>query len=244
MNKKVVFHVPHDGNCFPNELMSAVCVPMEEFYRYHTEMRDYGARCFIPPLKNRTEICFEISRLLCDVERFIGAGEIMEKYGMGFCYEKVYDGTVIKQVSESLKAKTFAYYQDHHNKLNDEVKNYKGEVVFVDLHSFSEKVIVADTLGKIEPLPDFCIGYDEFLSAQQRMKIVNAFQKAGYRVAENYPYAGSLVPNAVLKGEATADIASFMIEVNKAVYLSDNNEIDFTVAAKIQNVIGEILQNF
>ena len=35
-----VFHVPHDGCSFPEELMDTVCTPFSEFFRYHEKMRD------------------------------------------------------------------------------------------------------------------------------------------------------------------------------------------------------------
>ena len=102
----VFFHVPHDGNTFPDELMDSICVAHEEFMYYHRKMRDIDARCMIPrEYLNQCER-FLVSRMLCDVERFIGPQEIMERYGMGFCYEKAYDGKTIKHLNESVKLAT------------------------------------------------------------------------------------------------------------------------------------------
>ena len=43
-NKKrfPLFHVPHDGTSFPEELMESVCIPKEQFLSYHERMRDTG----------------------------------------------------------------------------------------------------------------------------------------------------------------------------------------------------------
>ena len=88
--------------------MQAVCIPKEEFLGYHQLMRDSEIRMVVPDTYRDPGhmCCFEISRLLCDVERFIGPEEIMEAYGMGFCYEKACDGKRIKTVSDDLKEKT------------------------------------------------------------------------------------------------------------------------------------------
>ena len=111
-----VFHIPHDGWEFPEELMESVCISHDLFMKYHEEMRDTDISRAVPNAYYGGDMChtFRISRLLCDVERFIGPEEIMEQYGMGFCYEKAYDGTVIKHVTRTLKEKTLAHYRKHH----------------------------------------------------------------------------------------------------------------------------------
>ena len=44
----LIWHVPHDGWEFPEELMSSVCIPMEKFKAYHEKMRDAGVAGLIP----------------------------------------------------------------------------------------------------------------------------------------------------------------------------------------------------
>lgn len=110
-----VFHIPHTGEEFPREMMHSVCVPEETFRRYHTLMSDKEVWQFVPEAYYGGDMTerFRISRLMCDVERFIGPEEEMEEYGMGFCYEKAYDGTVIKTVTEELKEQARKYYDEH-----------------------------------------------------------------------------------------------------------------------------------
>ena len=112
-----IFHVPHDGAEFPEDLMESVCISKEEFVRYHEIMRDDHMADLIPYeyVPECEASVFSISRLLCDVERFLEPEEVMERYGMGFCYERAYDGTKIKNVTENLKKKTLKYYQKHHS---------------------------------------------------------------------------------------------------------------------------------
>lgn len=82
-----VFHVPHDGDAFPKELMASVCVSKKAFLGYHERMRDTAVSEMVPQEWRGSEntLCFPISRLLCDVERFLGPAEPMERLGMGFC---------------------------------------------------------------------------------------------------------------------------------------------------------------
>ena len=121
-NKKrfPLFHVPHDGTTFPEELMESVCIPKEQFLSYHERMRDTGVLEMVPTAwrNSGNTLYFPVSRLLCDVERFPGPEEPMERLGMGFCYERAYDGTRIKTVSAKLRRETLVWYHGHHEKLN------------------------------------------------------------------------------------------------------------------------------
>ena len=87
--------------------MKAVCIPLEDMLEYHRIMKDIGALRMIPQGTRRDQvIAFPISRLFCDVERFLSPEkEEMEKYGMGFCYERTYDGTKFKEVTSKIKLK-------------------------------------------------------------------------------------------------------------------------------------------
>jgi len=85
-NKKrfPLFHVPHDGTTFPEELMESVCIPKEQFLSYHERMRDTGVLEMVPNAwrNSGNTLYFPVSRLLCDVERFPGPEEPMERLGM------------------------------------------------------------------------------------------------------------------------------------------------------------------
>lgn len=240
MYKTVIFHVPHDGNDFEEELMSSVVIDREKFLYYHNQMRDTDATLFAPAISGAKILKFNISRLLCDVERFIGEDEIMEKYGMGFCYDRVYDGTVIKNVSSDVKQKTYEIYKRHHNKLDNLVKEASGSILLIDLHSFSRDIIVHRKIEK--PLPDICIGYDEYLPDDFLQKIISVFTANGFSVDVNYPYAGSLIPNCILSNEVDRDIVSFMIEVNKDCYMRDGNT-DFARVETVRRSIETIMDS-
>ena len=215
-----VFHVPHDGREFPEELMASVRVPREAFMRYHEAMRDTDIIRAVPEAYRGGDMCerFPVSRLLCDVERFIGPEEIMERYGMGFCYEKAYDGTVIKDVTEELKEKTLALYRRHHGRMDDICARHPRILLF-DLHSYADGIVPADLLPEGVRTPDLCIGTDARFTLPELTEIVRKrFEQAGFTVGLNTPYAGCYVPNAVLSGACDTDLAAVMLEIHKRTY--------------------------
>lgn len=240
-----VFHVPHDGQRFPQELAASVCVPADVFMAYHEKMRDTEIGSIVPE-EYRTQdryFHFEISRLLCDVERFIGPDEIMERYGMGFCYEKAYDGRIIKRVTDDLKEKTEKYYREHHRKL-DRICERHARVLVFDLHSFSDEIIPPDFLREGTPTPDICIGADAcFTPPSVTAAVRDHFSREGYTAAINCPYRGTYVPNAVYSGKCACDCISVMLEVNKRVYLGQNGRADPAKTEAIQRAVQRIVND-
>ncbi len=238
-----VFHVPHDGTEFPPELMASVCVPHVQFLCYHEKMRDIGIRGMIPRTYRTASqsACFPITRLLCDVERFIGPEEIMEQYGMGFCYERAFDGTVIKTVTDELKEKTRVYYDRHHARMDRLCDRHKRIVLF-DMHSYSDEIVPPSFLRGGEPTPDVCIGTDGRYTPERLAELAERrFREAGYSVSRNYPYSGCYVPNAVLSGAENSDFISIMLEFNKRIYLSHDGKPISSETSGIQRVIERIV---
>ena len=239
-----VFHVPHDGGVFPTELLQAVCVPVEQFLRYHDEMRDVSAQEMVPQLYRGEEhaVIFPVSRLLCDVERFLGPDEPMERYGMGFCYERVYDGTKIKVISEALREKTLRYYRKHHARL-DQLCAEHPKLLLLDLHSFSDAIVPRAQLLPGIGTPDVCLGIDRNFTPESLAATAEVcLQQAGFSTARNYPYSGTLVPNAVMTKALHCDCASIMLEWNKRVYCKRDGISDVETLARIREAILQIVK--
>ena len=238
-----LFHVPHDGGLFPAELMASVCVPKERFLYYHERMRDTGALQMVPAAWRNGEntLYFPVSRLLCDVERFPGPEEPMERLGMGFCYERAFDGTRIKAVTEDLKQKTLAYYRGHHERL-DRICAAHPRILLLDMHSFSDEIVPRDQLRAGRDTPDVCIGVDEKYTPPELVSLAESvLRKAGFSTARNYPYSGSLVPNAVLSGRSGCGCVSVMLEWNKRAYCGGNGLPVEQRLALIRKTIGRIV---
>ena len=223
-----VFHIPHDGCEFPAELTGDICIPEKEFMAYHHAMRDQDVRMMVPRCCARDmRAFFPVSRLLCDVERFIGPEEIMERYGMGFCYEKAYDGRVIKRVTHRTKALAKRYYDRHHRAVN-RLCRVHPRVVFFDMHSFSDRILppFAAVPGRITP--DLCIGTDPRFTTPLLKEIVRTrFERAGFSTAENFPYSGLYVPEDVLTGRGACDFIGIMLEFNRRAYCHRNGDFLF-----------------
>lgn len=237
-----VFHVPHDGDQFPPELMRSVCVPEEVFLDYHEKMRDVGVWSMVPreyrPVPYQCER-FKISRLLCDVERFIGPEEVMERYGMGFCYEKAFDGTKIKEVTDELKELTLRFYTEHHSQMDKICRKHHRMLLF-DLHSYSDEIVPTDFLCEGVQTPDVCIGTDPRFTPPQLLQTAEEHLKAaGFSVALNYPYSGCYVPNSALAGES--DCISIMLEFHKRIYLDQHGAPIEEQLERIRGVIMQIL---
>ena len=240
-----VFHIPHDGWNFPQELMASVCVPEEVFREYHERMRDKDVRELLPsPWRSLPGIRrFSVSRLLCDVERFIGPEEIMEQYGMGFCYEKAYDGTVIKRVTDEVKGLAREYYNRHHQRMDHMCQVYPN-IFLLDLHSYWDGIVPGAFLRGSVPTPDLCVGTDpRFTPPWLLENVVNRFTGAGLSVAVNYPYSGCFVPDAAMQGVMESDLICVMLEFHRRAYLDETGRKSAEKVCRIRRVIREILED-
>ena len=238
-----VFHVPHDGWKFPEELMEPVCITGDVFRDFHERMRDKNIRELIPRVyRGGQMICsFDISRLLCDVERFIGPDEFMEHYGMGFCYEKAYDGTVIRNVTDEARAMTRKYYDEHHRRM-DSLCERHSRVLLFDMHSYWDDIVPEDFLSQERETPDLCIGTDGKYTPPGLLDIVKRrFSEAGLRIDVNYPYSGFFVPDCVMNGSADCDLAGIMLEFHRRAYLNEAGESDQEKTERICGVIRQIM---
>ena len=229
-----IFHVPHDGDGLPPELLASVRIPMTRFLRYHAEMRDALVRELIPAPWRSPEhaLLFPVSRLLCDVERFLGPEEIMERYGMGFCYERVYDGTQIKCVTDELRQQTLRYYREHHARVNALCMRCPRPL-FLDLHSYTPKLVPAAQIDPGRELPELCIGTDARATPGWLADLAEEhFKSAGLRVERNYPYSGCYVPECFEDPEIEG--AAIMLEFRKDCYLDGEGRIDPDRAARLR----------
>ncbi len=240
---KTIFHVPHDGNFFPSELFSSVCVSYADFMFYHNTLSDKHVKMLIPDKYRADAQVFKISRVLCDVERFTDGTEIMDKYGMGYCYEKAYDGRVIKKISDKLLSDTLRYYTEHHQKFND-LYRANDSLIIVDLHSYAPFLIVDESREYDRPFPDICVGYDSAFCPQEAAEYISSsLRAAGYSVELNYPNSGSFVPSAALTDTDRKPCLSLMLEVHRDIYLNPDGQPKIDAINALKQVISDITDN-
>ena len=238
-----VFHIPHAGWKFPPELMASVCVPEEVFLRYHGAMSDREAWRLVPEAYCGGDMTarFEVSRLLCDVERFIGPEEEMERYGMGFCYEKAWDGTVIKKADEEARQQARKYYDEHHARM-DRLCGRHPRILLFDIHSFSEEALPEHIRKRAGRVPDVCVGADRKYTPDELVaRAGRRLDGAGLSHRINTPYSGTFVPGAVLDGNSSCDLVSVMLEFNRRVYCDENGNVDEAKAEQVRKLILGIL---
>lgn len=237
-----VFHIPHDGGQFPKELLESVSISRERFLTYHRYMQDTQVCDMVPciyHLQNRI-VKFPVSRLLCDVERFIGPEEIMERYGMGFCYERAWDGTRIKNVTPELREKTLVYYRRHHEEM-DRICDLFNRMILFDLHSYRDEIVPRDFLRDGVQTPDVCIGTDpRFTPPALTEAAICTMAQAGFTTAVNYPYSGCFVPDIVLGGKSSCDCASIMLEFHKRTYMEKDGQVNEETLAQIRALLRDL----
>ena len=227
-NIEIIKHIPHASTEFPpffNRRSCKISFGFNDFDKYLYKMADLFVDKLFQDIPG-IELKAKYSRLYCDVERFKDDDkEPMSKLGQGYIYQKGYDG------KDFIRFKKFndidivdeinKYYENHHKKLNNLTKqiiNRGKDVLILDLHSFSDEQ--ARYLGKEEPFPDICIGIVEPYFKQEILDlIIEKIKERGFSYQINYPYEGSIVPSDVLNGKIKGNIYSFMIEVNKRLYL-------------------------
>ena len=142
----------------------------------------------------------------------------MESVGMGVVYTQTSSGRPLRQISQDQRQSLInQYYHPHHQLLTtmaSEVLSIHGRCLIIDCHSFPAKPLEYET----DPYrPDICIGTDTFHTQPQlEASLVHLFQKCGYSVAINSPFAGSFVPMDFYQKERR--VQSIMVELNRGLY--------------------------
>lgn len=187
----------------------------------------------------------EVSRLLCDTERFSSdKDEEMSKYGMGFYYTKSFDGTLIKnkdkRIKESIKRE---FYDPYHNRLTTAVDNALEEnniALILDCHSFNPtKLPYEKSNHNSSDRKEICIGTDNYHTPKELLELAKSFfLSKGYSVSLNYPFSGSIVPLSFYKKEKR--VSSVMIELNRSLYLikdtKEKNERFFALKENLKEL--------
>jgi len=167
---------------------------------------------------------------------------MQQKFGLGWFYENaILKNTPLRSTKN--KDTIATYYNDYHQKLNQrtaqKLEKY-GKCTIIDCHSFSDEIywFLDDDLK----LPDICIGYEKYHQDTFLIEtILNEFKE--YEIGINEPYAGSLVP--LDYWQKNSNVKSVMIEINKKLYLKDDNRTkssDFDTIKKHLDNISDILQ--
>ena len=245
MKTEILLHLPHSSYFIPEQYKKLFVLNEKELLQEQILMTDsYTDDLFDLPLR---KLVFPVSRLICDVERFREEkDEEMTSQGMWVCYTKTHNLEPLKNIDEVHNKEILEkYYDVHHKKFEEEVENILKEnkkCLIIDCHSFSSKSFPYE-LHKEDARPDICIGTDNFhtpICIQKRL--VNGFEKLGYKVGFNEPFKGSIVPLKFYQKEKR--VQSIMIEINRSLYMNQRTGKKlgcfFDLKSNIKRILFEI----
>lgn len=187
---------------------------------------------------------FPVSRLVCDFERFRDdADEPMAAVGMGVCYEKCSDLSRLRCVSQKHKEELLRKYYDTYHKMFElsveERLGVFGRCLIIDGHSFHASPLTYEPDQNPER-PDICIGTDEYHTPQELSGFVaDYFEKYGYTVAINRPFAGTILPMKYYRKDPR--VKSLMIEINRRLYMDADGKI-IPGYAEVKKAISDCLE--
>ncbi len=242
MSNHYLVHLPHCGTKIPEKYIGDYYLSKEELQNNVYQYADlFTDELFDGMYQQFGGVKNSYSRLLFDPERFFDDKEelMQQKYKLGWFYE---NAILENKALRSLKHKDeiskifIAHHEELNKKTKDKLGQY-GKCTVIDCHSFSnERYWFHDKNLK---LPDICIGFeeehkDEFLIEA----ILEEFKE--YDIGINEPYQGSLVPTDYYK--KNTNVKSVMIEINKRLYLEDDNRTKSKYFSAIKEKIA-LLRN-
>ena len=239
----VVVHVPHSSIYIPNEYMKDYIVSKKTLDKEILRMTDSFCDELYDPFGFEKRVVAEISRLVCDVERFRDdKDEYNARYGHGLMYTKTSLGRLMRENDETVRTKILEeIYDPHHKKLEEAVDtalDRYGFCLIIDGHSFNSKKIVK--FDNIFSFPDFDIGTDSFHTPSFLIEgICDEVKRKGYTSRLNSPYSGAITP---LKHYGkNSNVVSIMIETNRKLYMNEKKRSKNEDFFKIRKVIHSLM---
>ena len=145
--------------------------------------------------------------------------------------------------SEEVSRRVELYHKPYHDKLDELLKNTKGEfgkVLLFDAHSIRKSVPGI----RSEDFPDLILGdNDETSTSPELIKAtIDSLQNKGYGFSHNHPFKGGYITRSF--GKPNENIHTLQLEMCKTNYM-DSSEMNYdeTNAERIQVVLKEMFEN-
>lgn len=244
MNSNIIINIPHSSTHIPKAFIDRVTLSKEELKQEVNLLTDLYTDDLFANMDCNI-IKADVSRIVCDMERFKeDSKEQMSNLGMGVIYDRTSTGKRLINVDSKYRNMMLSsYYDPYHSRLEsltNSIVNRYGRCVIIDGHSYSVELLKRLEMP-FENSPDVCIGFeDEFCDVDILGLLKEHFEKSGLSVAFNYPYVGSIVPNQHYE-EKDSRVKSLMIEINKSVYLDNNNQKSKNYS-KIKTIIQKAIR--
>jgi N-formylglutamate deformylase len=221
-----VIHIPHASRTIPPDVREHLLLSDEALEVELLAMTDaHTDELFHQVVPDGREIRFPVSRLVVDPERFVADDvEPMSRAGMGVVYTRTSNGAPLRNApSAPQRADLLArFYEPHHAALTKAAGDALAAAescLILDCHSFPSRPLPYE-LDQDPDRPDICIGTDATHTPRELLRSLRtALEAAGFRVAVNKPFGGTIVPAEYFNRESR--VTSIMIEVNRRLYMDE-----------------------
>lgn len=244
---RFIFHVPHASRSIPRGIRESLDLSDADLDREFSALTDAGADSLFLPCRmpGDRDAVFPWSRLVVDVERFRDdRDEVMAGRGMGAVYVSTHDGKSLRGADVNREELLACYYDPHHARLEAAARESladHGTAFILDCHTFPSRPLPCDQ-DQAPDRPDVCLGTDPIHTPEwARDALAFAFRRAGLRVTENRPYAGTMVPLAYLGRDAR--VLSVMVEVRRGLFRDEETGIPKSEARELERAVREAVES-
>lgn len=222
--ERIVLHIPHASPVLPFGRSGWEEGIDEEIVRWTDWYTDWLFASASRLDARIIPVSYPFSRFFCDVERL--EDDPLEAVGQGIIYERF--GSLRRTVAVEEREFAMQSYREHQDRLRRAITG--KDTLLVDCHSFPSEL--SDV--------NICIGINEDWSRPEdwmQETVLGQLRERGYRTEINVPYSNSVNPDCVFR------YRSFMIEVNKDLYLDDGNGLRTEQAEMLRSALEELFQS-
>lgn len=242
---KIVFHAPHGSLTVPDSEVGKFVIDDNALATEHLHMSDKFTDRMVYELAGFTHSSYfvnQVSRLVCDPERFVGEDEEMEAVGMGFAYTHGFDRNPIRHLSSDDKKmifdKYYSPYATSFTQLVDHKMKTSDSLCIVDVHSYASNPLPYELHGDGER-PEICIGFDPYHASEELVESVREVAGKKYSVGLNSPFAGSYIPLDYYHKDSR--ISSVMLEIRRDTYMDEiTGEVIEKKYSKLIDVLHQV----
>jgi len=243
----LILHIPHSSTTIPDDLRDSLLLSDSELESELIRMTDsFTDELFDVQGDDSSRVVFPVSRLVLDTERFVDDDqEPMAARGMGVVYEKASRLQPLRRLVSAAEKESLIdlFYRPHHDRFTELVQQAlgnHGRCLIIDCHSFPSEPMPFE-LDQTPNRPNICIGTDSFHTPDWLQdRTLDLFQKAGYSVEVNRPYAGSIVPLDYY--QVNRRVASIMIEINRRRYMNEVSGLKSPEFKRVEDNISTVVQ--